>query len=65
MQNITKIKQENNELKNNIKEYEIFGAADKQNIQQLTCKIKEIEDEHLVKMLEFDLQKTSFESNDK
>ncbi|XP_032670471.1 uncharacterized protein MAL13P1.304-like isoform X2 [Odontomachus brunneus] len=59
--NITKIKQENNELKNNIKECEVLGAADKQNIQQLTCKIKEMEDEYSAKMMEFDLQKTSFE----
>lgn len=35
-------------------------AADKQIIQQLTCKIKELEDECSTKIMEYDLQKSFY-----
>ncbi|XP_072753727.1 uncharacterized protein [Anoplolepis gracilipes] len=52
-------KSKNEKLSNQIKEYDVNKAADKQVIQQLTCKIKELEDDCSAKIIEYDLQKSS------
>lgn len=49
---------------NKINEYEINIAADKQTIQQLTCKIKKMEEEQKVKIKEYKLQKSYSAGND-
>jgi len=63
-QKIVDDKQNNEKLINKINEYEINIAADKQSIQQLTCKIKDLEEERSAKGVEYDLQKLGFEGND-
>lgn len=60
LQQIVDDKLKNEKLSNKTKEYEVNIAADKQTIQQLTCRIKELEDECSTKIMEYDLQKSSF-----
>lgn len=55
------IEEENKKLKSKADEYEINTAAYKQTIQQLTCRIEEIGEEHATKIMEYDLQKSGFE----
>jgi len=64
-QKIVKYEQSNEKLTNKINDYNINIAADKQSIQQLTCKIKELEEEQSAKIMEHNLDKSSFEGNDK
>jgi len=61
---MTQAKQFNEKLTNQINEYDLDITSDKQMIQQLTYKIKELEEKHSVKTMEYDLQKFSFEGND-
>lgn len=56
-------KQTNEKLINQINKCEINIAADKQIMQQLTCKIKDLEDERSTKNMEYNLQKSFFEGN--
>ncbi|XP_012054608.1 PREDICTED: protein PFC0760c-like [Atta cephalotes] len=58
---IVKYEQSNEKLTNKINDYNINIAADKQSIQQLTCKIKELEEEQSAKIMEHNLDKSSFE----
>lgn len=58
---IAKYEQSNEKLMNKINDYNINIAADKQSIQQLTCKIKELEEEQSAKIMEHNLDKSSFE----
>ncbi|KYQ47177.1 hypothetical protein ALC60_13809 [Trachymyrmex zeteki] len=58
---IVEYEQSNEKLINKISDYDINIAADKQSIQQLTCKIKELEEEQSAKIMEYDLEKSSFE----
>ncbi|KYN04418.1 hypothetical protein ALC62_04642 [Cyphomyrmex costatus] len=53
--------QSNEKLMKKISEYDIKIAADKQSIQQLTCKIKELEEEQSGKVMEHNLEKSFFE----
>jgi hypothetical protein len=61
---MTQAKQFNEKLTNQINEYDLDITADKQMIQQLTYKIKELEEKHSVKIMEYNLQKFSYEGND-
>ncbi|KYN42881.1 hypothetical protein ALC56_02684 [Trachymyrmex septentrionalis] len=58
---IAKYQQNNEKLTNKMNDYNINIAADKQSIQQLTCKIKELEEEQSAKIMEHNLDKSSFE----
>lgn len=54
-------KKNNERLVNKISEYEITIDANEKTFQQLNCKIKVLEDEHAAKLMEYNLQKSSFE----
>lgn len=43
--------------------YDVDITADKQIIQQLTCKIKDLEEKHSDKIVDFDLEKSLFQGN--
>ncbi|XP_014484039.1 PREDICTED: uncharacterized protein LOC106749268 [Dinoponera quadriceps] len=52
----TNVKQENNRLKKKINEDELSTAGDKQYIQQLRCKIKELEEDYSEKSMDYKMQ---------
>lgn len=53
----------NEKVINQVNEYSVNINANKQVIQQLTCKIEEQEEKHSIKIMEYNLQKSSFEGN--
>ncbi|XP_020282615.1 uncharacterized protein LOC109854179 [Pseudomyrmex gracilis] len=56
---IAENKQKTEELTKNINEYKVDVAASKQTIRQLHCKIKSMEEEHSIKIMEYNLQNSS------
>ncbi|XP_070518536.1 putative leucine-rich repeat-containing protein DDB_G0290503 isoform X2 [Cardiocondyla obscurior] len=58
---ITENKLNSEKLMNEINKYKIRTDADQQTIQQLTSKIKNLENEHSAKTIEHELQKSSME----
>lgn len=61
LQQLVEDKSKNEKLSDKMKKYEVNIAADKQTIQQLTYKIKDLEEECSGKIMEYDLQKSVFE----
>ncbi|XP_011332737.1 uncharacterized protein LOC105276645 isoform X2 [Ooceraea biroi] len=58
---ITKAKQINEELTNKMNDNDVENTANKQVIEQLTYKIGELEEKHSNKIMEYELNKSSFE----
>lgn len=65
LQTIAEIKQKNNELTSEISQHEITTSAGEKTIQQLTCKIQELEEQNLTKVMDYELEKCSLEGKTK